>query len=149
MKGWPPKKNFMNRYLNSRTKLILSMTLGVCVEVMVRGTLKHAEERLNSQYKATTVLVARKYISPGKEVLPDLVEEKQIPVAFVEPTALSRLDELKDAQGKTFLKTRLGVLKGEQISRSRLMGESGFSSLAWTLPPEQMAMSLRLAPEQA
>ncbi len=139
----------MNKFITYRRKILIAVSIWIVTAVLAWIYLKRAEDRLNARYKTNTVLVSKKYIPAGKEITMDMVETKNVPIAFLEPTALSNVEELKILKGKASFKARIGLLKGEQMTRSKLVETGGSLNLAWTIPPDQVALSLRLSPDQS
>lgn len=130
-------------------KLSVCLAAGLIAAASAWWYVARAERRLNRRYETVKVLRARRYIAPDKPVTADAVEEIDIPSAFVQPTALATKAELKDAAGRAGFKSRAGILKGEQIARSKLYDESAALGLAWSLAPGQTALTLRLPAERA
>src|SRR5687767_539338 len=62
--------------------------------------LARAERRLNARQAMTRVVVARRYVPQGKTVPADFVEEREIPVAYLQPTALRSVNDLKNKEGE-------------------------------------------------
>lgn len=135
--------------LTPRQKIVFSLLVGVLTAVAGWRYLVHQEKKIKNQYSMTTVLEARKYIKEGRAVDVDLVEEVPIPVAYLPPMAVQNKTELVDASGQARFATRIGLLKGEPISKSKLIETGAMRGLAWTLSPGQTALALKLSPEQA
>jgi pilus assembly protein CpaB len=127
----------------------LGIIAAVVTAVLIQTYLQRAERKLETRFKMTTVLTAKRYISVGKNIGADLVAETEIPVAYVEPGALQSLTELKDQKGALPWKSRIGLMKGEQITKSKLFRVEDALSLAWTLSPGHNAVSFRLSLEKA
>lgn len=132
-----------------KKRLALSLAMGLITALLVWTYLDRFQKKMTQGQTMVTVLMAQKYIAKDKIVTPDLVKEAPIPKAYLEPTAAVSLDDLKNRSGQFQLKARIGLLKGEQITRSKLMEETSYQSLSWSLAPGQVAFSLRLSPERA
>jgi len=139
----------MKWLVTSKQKMGLSLFMGFLVAVGAWAYLEQAERKMKNQYTMTTVLQAKKYIKEGKNIEPHLVEEVPIPVAYLPPTALKTKSDLLNTKGEVLYTARVGLLKGEHISKSKLFEAGSLRSLAWTLSPGQTAVSIRLNPEQA
>ncbi len=130
-------------------KFFASLALGILAAALLWLHTARAQKEIDSRYVMTRVLQARRYVPQGKIVAEDAVEEKEIPLAYLQPTALRSLGELKDKAGKFHFRASGGLLKGEQITRSRLAEADAFQGLAWTLSPNETALALNLSPEEA
>lgn len=138
----------MKYVLSIRQKLVISVAVGAMTALLGWLFLQRAEKRIKNQFAMTTVLQARKYIKDGKRVDASVVEEVPIPTAYLPPMALQSKSDLLNSQGEPIYKTRGGILKGEFLSKSRLMDGAAMRTLEWTLSPGQTAITLKLSPEQ-
>jgi Flp pilus assembly protein CpaB len=130
-------------------KIILAVGTGTAAAVLSGVHLARLRRHLETRFEMTRVLTARRYVVPGKPLTPELVQETVVPVAYVQPTALRSIGELKDPSGRTLWRPLAPFLKGEQITRSRLAEARATLGLAWTLASGERAVSFHLAPEQA
>ncbi len=135
--------------MSPKLRGIVCLGLSVVVGGAVWIYLRRAEQKIQSLYKMTTVLCARKYVASGKVVSEDILESVPVPVAFLQPTAVQKKEDLLDKDGKPCYQTRIGLLKGEQITKSRLVLAGVFSGLSWILPDGVTAQTLKLSAEQA
>jgi pilus assembly protein CpaB len=136
-------------YFSQRKKLFLSLFFGLLAAVLMYVYLQDQEMKIRNHYQMSTVLRAKKYLGEGKLVSFDSVEEVQMPDAYIPPTAISAKTQLKNDQGDLFLYPRIGILKGEILTKSKLYEAASWRGLAWTLAPGQTAFSLRLGVEDA
>jgi len=132
-----------------RQKWILSLVLGGLAASSGWWYVSQKEKNIQNHYTMTTVLQVKKYMKADRLVTADLVEEEKIPVAFLPPTALQTKRDLFNEKGEPKFHARIGLLKGEQLTKSKLSEGSAFRGLAWLLQPEQTALTLRLTSEQA
>ena len=90
-----------------------------------------------------TVLVLKRPAPAGHVLDANDIDARTLPLAFAEPGAVRDAKEVKGAR------TRIALVKGEQLTRSKLESDSSRLGLAWTLAPGFTAMSLRLSAESA
>jgi pilus assembly protein CpaB len=135
----------MTRYLDPRKRLVLSLFAGLLAVVIMWTYLAKERKKINNLTKMTTVLITKRYVAPGKSISADFLEEIPIPVAYVEPTAIQTIKDL----GNGNRKARLGLLKGEQLTKSKLSDENISLGLSWVLPPDQTALTLKFSLAEA
>lgn len=134
---------------SSRSRIIISLGLGLLTAGIFWGLLEKNKREVRSQNTMGTVLRAKQYLKTGRVISKNSVEEVLVPEAFIQPTALQKKEQLLDERGKGRLKPRVEILKGEQILRSKLFDDKVFMGLSWTLDPGQTAITIRLDSEQA
>ena len=137
------------RLLSPRGRLLAAVALGLLAGALAWKQLRDAKQRMEDRYRLSAAVIARKYIPAGRPVTPDLVETAEVPDAFRQPTALVAAADLRPDPAAEPLRARVGILKGEQITRSKLYDRSAALGLAWSVPAGRTALSLRLAPEHA
>jgi len=135
--------------LNSKKQLVVSALGGVLVFFLIYTYLDGIERKINSRQKMSSVLRVKSFIRQGRVVSEDLVETVLIPEAYIEPKAVRANGDLKDSSGRLVYKAAVGLLKGEQLTKTRIFKDRAFQNLAWSLPPGQMALTLKLNLEQA
>jgi pilus assembly protein CpaB len=123
-------------------RILISIGGGALIAAGALLYLRRAEQKIHAQQKMTTVLVAKRFIPAGKPIKVDEVEERPIPEAYLQPLALSTL------KGKA-VRSRRGVAKGEQITRSNVYEEGTLLGLAWALSPGKTAVALQLPLDRA
>jgi len=124
-------------------KLIISVGAGLVLALGVWVYLKKQEAKIRSYYTMTTVITAKRYIAQGNAIKKSWVEKKQIPEAFLQPTALQSWSELEGLGGGPY-KAQVGLLKGEQITKSKIYTKNALLGLAWSIPTGQAALSIQL-----
>jgi len=132
-----------------RKQWTISILGGIAVFVLIFVYLSAQEKKIDSHFKMTSGVRAKNFIRQGRLITEDLVEEVLIPEAYLQPKAVRSLSELKDSSGRWIFKAGAGLLKGEQITRSRLSRDSRFQGMAWAIPAGWTAMSLKLDLEKA
>ncbi len=90
-----------------------------------------------------TVMVLRKTATAGHAIEAGDLEPRLIPAAFAEPGAFHEPREVKNARA------RIGLVKGEQLTRTKIESDASRLGLAWTLRSGAVALSLRLPAESA
>jgi len=135
--------------MKPKMRLLLSLTGGLLLGVSIWVYLKRAESRLNAQVRMVSVLRARKFVPAGKPLALELIEESRVPEAYLEPNALCLVSDVRDSKGNFIYQARTSFVKGEQITKSRLVKTGAPFSLSWIVPPGQSAQTLRLSLEQA
>jgi pilus assembly protein CpaB len=139
----------MKIILTNKNKAAVSLFAAVATVAAMWGWLTHEETQRRAQQKMTTVLVAKKYIPGGKTLDEALLQETLVPAAYAQPSAIQSKSELLDENGRPHFRARIGLLKGEQITTSKLHDDKSAAGLAWVLSPGQTAFSLRLPVEKA
>ena len=139
----------MTSLVSLKARLLFAALLGLAVAASAWLEMNGWRRRLESRYAAGNVLVARKYIPPGKILSADLVESRAVPFAFQQPAAITDLAQLRNRAGTAYLQTRAGFLKGEQITGSKLTHANEELALGWSVPEGFHAVGLRLRREDA
>lgn len=124
---------------------LLSSVGGIVVAFAVWVYLHEESKKIEAQSTMVTVVYAKRYIPAGREVKESFLEEKKLPLAYVEPGAYRDVNEIKEGK----LRSRIGILKGEQVTRSKLLSDRSALGLSWIVPAGLVASSLRLPPEDA
>ncbi|OVE75427.1 Flp pilus assembly protein CpaB [bacterium F11] len=135
--------------MSAKMRLLISIILGLITMALFYRTLQKKDQELKKHVTATTVLRAKRYIKMGKSLTPHEVEVVSVPEAFLEPTALQTKADILNPSKIPRFKARIGFLKGEQITRSKLLDEGTQLGLAWILEPHQTAITLRFKPDEA
>ena len=76
-----------------RMRLALSASVGIMTGVLVWIHVRRVEATVQRHFVTEKVLVASRYISPGKPILPDYFEEVMVPSAGIQPSAIRTLQE--------------------------------------------------------
>lgn len=139
----------MKIILTAKNKALLSLTAAVVCAAALWGWSSTQEKKRHDQEKMTPVLVAKKFIPGGRVLGEGMFQEINIPAAYAQPSAIQSKNELMDESGRLHFKTRIGLLKGEQITKSKLLDEKSAAGLAWVLSPGQAAFTIRLPLEKA
>ena len=126
-------------------RLGLALLCGAAAAAATWTSIRAAHARAARADRVVPVLVARRYLPIGAAVEEKHVAERAVPEAHVQPGALR---SLKDLKGEMW-RARVGVLPGEQVTRSKLLSGALNPGLAWSLEPPFGAASLRLAAEEA
>lgn len=134
---------------NRRTALFLSVLFAALCGGGSYVELANKEKTIRDRKAQRSVVVARKYLRAGQPIDPGQLEEVSVPVAYIQPTAFEKISDLRDAAGHAVYAARLGFLKGEQLTRSRVIEESSRFDLAWTLEPRHLGVTLTLDPDAA
>lgn len=131
----------MRMEMTPARRLALSGLLGAAVAVGAGRHLAGERRRLSMGQEMGEALVARRYIAAGRPVSADAVERRRVPRAYIEPGALQ--DEKEAAGGRA----RVALVKGEQVTRSKVELAGARPGLAWVVPPGYRALGLRLPTE--
>lgn len=131
--------------LSQKGLFCVSAALAIVAGVGVYRTLEQARVRSIPSHEQATVLVTKVYVKPGQRIDGSVVEEVQIPPRYLQPAAFRKLAEILDSKGRPLYAARLGLLKGEQVTRPRTVEETGLTTLSWALEPEKIAVSLELS----
>jgi Flp pilus assembly protein CpaB len=91
-----------------------------------------------------SVVVAKKFLKPGERIQKNNLEELKIPKPYVQPLAFLSKDECTGGIGVPYYVPRIGLLKGEQITRSKVLEESRQTDLEWTLDSPHRGLTLEL-----
>ncbi|MBV9080042.1 MAG: hypothetical protein JO102_02865, partial [Elusimicrobia bacterium] len=122
-----------------RKRLTASIAFALLVGTGAWAYVDRAQRRLEAGLPVSTVMVARRYIPAGEAVSPDRVEPRRVPTAYLEPTALTDASSLKS--GTAAVRARVGLLKGEQLTRSKLESPSSRLGIAWSVAPGERALA--------
>lgn len=135
----------MKVFISPGKRLAVSIVAGVFASAGVWFFLKSEKKKITEHYTLAPILSSKKYIGSGKELLPEMVEETQMPLAYLPPGALQHKADLLDAKGKARYKTRIGILKNDVIAKPKLLEASSLVGLSWILQPGQTALCLKLS----
>ncbi|MCB4756064.1 MAG: Flp pilus assembly protein CpaB [Elusimicrobia bacterium] len=135
--------------MSPKVRLLASLIGGIVLGAVIWLYLDHTEKKMHSRFKMATVMTARRYIAAGKLITPELVEETSVPAAFIQPRAFLGRTELLDKKNKPRYQAGLGLLKGEQLTRSKIRDVESAEGLSWVIPEGNTAQTLRLSLEQA
>lgn len=127
---------------SARTRFLFSVGAALVVAVLTWRSIDGAR-RAGSNGPTATVLVLRKPAPVGQVVDAADIETRVIPASFAEPGAFH---DPKDARGA---RARIALVKGEQLTRSKIESAASRLGLAWSLTPGSVALSLRLPSENA
>lgn len=130
--------------INPRRQLIISLLAGLAVAGGVTHTLNKTKKEVASHFTMTDVWVAKKYLKRGTRLDPSQLKKIQVPEAFLQPTAIQKEETLFSDKGESPFRTRIEILKGEQITRSRIYDEKSILNLAYNVPVGQTALTLQL-----
>lgn len=133
--------------LTERNKALVSAAFALLVGAGIWMHLQRERRRVDAGAVRVDVLVTRRYLGANRALTPDMVEKRRIPRQYAEPGALTDPREL--AGGPDGARTRVAILKGEQLTRSKVEVAGARPGLAWAVPPGERALGLRLAPEHA
>ncbi len=129
-------------------KLLLCAVVGAFVFAVAEMHFAKKKREIAEKQTFVTVVRSRKYIGEGKPIALDFIEEFVMPEAYVTPTMVKKC-ELMDRNGHTRFKARVGIPKGEILSKSTMLDEQSALGPAWSLEPRQTAFGLRLNAEDA
>lgn len=135
------------RFFGFQNRLIVAAVAGLVSMFLLWRYLRAQEEKIKSQFVMGKALVAKKYIAQGKLLTEDLLEEAPIPQAYIEPSALTSITELKNETKSFQFRSRQPILKGAQIRKSDLIEESQFNNFSWLVPDGFTAISIQLPAE--
>ncbi len=107
------------------------------------------EKNLQDRYAKGRAVVAKKYLRAGQPIEPGSLEEVSVPAAYIQPTAFEKISDVLDSTDHALYAARFGLLKGEQVTRSKVVEESSRWDLAWALEPKRLGLTLALDPESA
>jgi pilus assembly protein CpaB len=131
MRGWVAAAWEMRR----QTRLLVSLLLGVLAVVLMLLYIKSREASLLQLSSMKDVLVASRAIRPNTIVDETMLLSKQVPSAYLQPTALS---DPRAVVGRTVV---VAVPQGAQILQVYLE-ETGRKALASDVPRGQRAVTL-------
>ena len=130
--------------ISLKMRFIIAILMGVMASGLTAIYLRGEEKRIQERFKMTTVLCTKRFVPSGQLLSGELLEERQAPVVYLQPTAVFSKKEILSAQGAALYKSRDNFMKGEQITRSKLIPVSEGIGLSWSLPAGTAAMALRL-----
>src|SRR4051794_38992738 len=116
--------------MNPGRRLAASALIAAAVGAGVWLHLGAERKELAAGIEMGEVLVARKYIAAGKPVTNDLLQPRAVPRAYVEPGALIGEKELGSGG-----RSRVALMKGEQVTRTKIELAGSRPGLAWVVPP--------------
>ena len=132
-----------------RVRVLFAVAMSVVAAGLVSWTIHRAERRLAGAAEPITILRARRYVAKGTIVSASDVRTVRLPAAAREPHALTDVNQLTGSDGKPYLRARIEILEGEQVTRSDLLAKDDGLGLAWSLEPGWSAVTVRLKPEEA
>lgn len=138
------------RFLRSAGfRLGVSLAVGILIAVFSWFLIKRERMKIQSQTVRVRVLRAKTYLKSGRPLTEKDVLSTAIPGAFLEPTAVTTVHDLFDSSGRPLFRTKIGLQKNEQITRSKLVDKRTALGLSWILKPGETAVSVRLNADQA
>src|SRR4051812_11189414 len=90
----------MNIAVSPMKKFALSLCLAAAVSAGVWLTLRREQNQIAAAYKMTTVVQTKKYLSSGKALTADMVEEVRMPEAYVPPGAFNKNPTLSTSKAR-------------------------------------------------
>lgn len=124
--------------MRSRAALLLSVLLGVIAVVMLLTWARGRESELLQLSEMKDVLVASSDILPNTIIDEQLVIRKQVPATYVQPRALTVLEEVK---GRV---TTVPIPTGAQILGTYLE-DAGRTALAYDVPRGRRAITIAVS----
>jgi pilus assembly protein CpaB len=110
--------------MSARQMLVVSLLAGLVAAILAYAWFARKEREFAARSFPVPILVARKNIASGTRIDGTLVEIRQVPQAFVQPSALSSPDE---ATGQISIAP---IAMGEQILANKLANMGAALSLA-------------------
>jgi Flp pilus assembly protein CpaB len=137
------------KWHHPKIQLILPILAGCVLAGGVWLYLKQVQRRIESHFTMVTVLKTNRYIRSGKIIKEKMIEEVSIPQAFVQPTAYLSKSQFLEETKHIKPRARIELLKGEQITRSKVLTQDKITSLSYALAVGRQALTLRLTKENA
>lgn len=133
--------------MNKKKILLIAVALGLIVVIMIVNYMGALEDQYESHGERVPVIMAREYIPPYSVLTRGLVKIERIPRPFVQPQALSSLDQMVDERGNAVYTTVSPIMLEEQIMTTKLAAIGREAGLALSLPPGRRAVTVEVSSE--
>lgn len=128
--------------MKKRQVLIIALILGFLAVILVGSFLTSVEDRYRRAGEEVPVLVARGYIPELTTVTERMVREVKVPREFLQPNALSRIEDLVNEEGANIYSTIVPIGVEEQILATKLAAPGEEIGLSIAIPKGKRAISI-------
>lgn len=128
--------------MKKRQVLIIALILGFLAVILVGSFLTSVENRYRRAGEEVPVLVARGYIPELTLLTERMVRKVNVPREFLQPKALSRVEDLVNEEGANIYSTIVPIAAGEQILATKLAAPGEEIGLSIAIPQGNRAISI-------
>ena len=128
--------------MKSRKALTISLIFGALIGLLTWLFFYNIDEAYRNRATLMPVLVARNYISQGTVLKDRMVFVAKVPNEYVQPGTINSIRDLVDNRGQFIYTTQIPLLRGEQISKTKLLSRGMESGLSLAIPTGKTAVSV-------
>lgn len=128
--------------MKSRTALTISLILAGLIGFLAWMFFYNVEENSRNGAKLTPVLVAKNYMSQGIVLKDRMVFVEKVPNQYIQPGTINSIRDLVDERGQYIYTTKIPILEGEQISKTKLLSRGMETGLSLAIPTGKTAVAV-------
>ncbi|MGM0440887.1 MAG: Flp pilus assembly protein CpaB [Elusimicrobiota bacterium] len=133
--------------MDKKKALIIAAVLGLVVVILVAMYMGGIEEQYVSRGETQAVVVTREHIPPYTVLEESMVKIEQVPKEYIQPAALTSMDDLVDDDGRYVYTSVAPINREEQVITTKLAAIGREAGLAMSLPQGKRAVAINVGPE--